>query len=537
MKSLAALGSAFKKIESSIMCFKGFKLLLAWHYVVLFSPLLAGMPDQESSAVFFERQVILYSSIAGAFVVFMLLGKRLRGLLQRKTPYALFVLMGLLAAAATLLAVLSATRLTEGLVMLRVPITAFLGLSEALLMYLWLHFYTRVRMERFHHKLAVDMIAGALMGFLVCNMLPPLSYTLVVLMPCAATLSLVMNWGLLAQGRKAVEVSDLNPPRKVSKRHVLKIILPSIVFAFVFGLLQGDFFAADQPLLMVGNPLSQLGIVLAGLCVLVLSRERFGRCMVDMLHRLALLLFVIGVMGLSVMRNIGPSIVSETAILAGFNLFDFGMLIISMRLAQQLRLGSPFFIDFGRVLVYLGFSFGLAAGFVGALTLAPLIEESSLNVLTAVSAIMIIATVLVSYHDVTKELEAGGGAIIDDTGARSQQVAAMLEPIGRNTAAQPAATGKNGETPQNAPFKRLLEEVARTYRLSPRELEVFMLIAKGRNAEYIQQSLFISHHTAKTHIANIYHKLEVHSVQEMLTLIESFKDPQKPRCAPYAPEY
>ena len=54
--------------------------------------------------------------------------------------------------------------------------------------------------------------------------------------------------------------------------------------------------------------------------------------------------------------------------------------------------------------------------------------------------------------------------------------------------------------------------------------EIFFLIAKGRNAEYVQQKLVISMHTAKTHIANIYHKLGVHSSQEMLSLIETFRE-------------
>ena len=65
--------------------------------------------------------------------------------------------------------------------------------------------------------------------------------------------------------------------------------------------------------------------------------------------------------------------------------------------------------------------------------------------------------------------------------------------------------------------------MARIYKLSPRETEIFLLIAKGRNAEYVQQKLVISTHTAKTHIANIYHKLGVHSSQEMLSLVEDYK--------------
>ena len=41
------------------------------------------------------------------------------------------------------------------------------------------------------------------------------------------------------------------------------------------------------------------------------------------------------------------------------------------------------------------------------------------------------------------------------------------------------------------------------YDLSQREMEVFLCLAKGRNAEYIQQKLFISSNTAKTHIGHI----------------------------------
>ena len=79
---------------------------------------------------------------------------------------------------------------------------------------------------------------------------------------------------------------------------------------------------------------------------------------------------------------------------------------------------------------------------------------------------------------------------------------------------------KRAETP----WRRTCQSIADLYKLSPRETEIFFLIAKGRNAEFVQQKLVISMHTAKTHIANIYHKLGVHSSQEMLSLIETFRE-------------
>ena len=74
-----------------------------------------------------------------------------------------------------------------------------------------------------------------------------------------------------------------------------------------------------------------------------------------------------------------------------------------------------------------------------------------------------------------------------------------------------------------SPWALACETISKLYQLSPRENDVFMLLAKGRNTEYIQKKLVISTHTAKSHIANIYRKLEVHSSQELLDLVEEIR--------------
>ena len=64
------------------------------------------------------------------------------------------------------------------------------------------------------------------------------------------------------------------------------------------------------------------------------------------------------------------------------------------------------------------------------------------------------------------------------------------------------------------------EAVAKRYDLSNRQKEVLVMLAKGRNAEYITEKLVISSHTAKAHIYNIYQKTGVHSRQELMNLVE-----------------
>jgi DNA-binding NarL/FixJ family response regulator len=76
--------------------------------------------------------------------------------------------------------------------------------------------------------------------------------------------------------------------------------------------------------------------------------------------------------------------------------------------------------------------------------------------------------------------------------------------------------------------ERAVEEVLRAWRtsearggapdqrLSPRELEVFSLLARGLANEVIGARLHISRRTVETHRARIYEKLDVHSVADLI---------------------
>ena len=69
-------------------------------------------------------------------------------------------------------------------------------------------------------------------------------------------------------------------------------------------------------------------------------------------------------------------------------------------------------------------------------------------------------------------------------------------------------------------FRLRCEAVANTYLLSRRESEVLYYLARGYKSASIQQQLYISEGTAKTHIRHIYRKLNVHNQQELILLID-----------------
>ena len=65
-----------------------------------------------------------------------------------------------------------------------------------------------------------------------------------------------------------------------------------------------------------------------------------------------------------------------------------------------------------------------------------------------------------------------------------------------------------------------LVQMKGTYELTNREFEVIEEFAAGRSARAIAERFTLSEHTVKTHLRHAYAKMDVHSRQELLDLIE-----------------
>ena len=87
-----------------------------------------------------------------------------------------------------------------------------------------------------------------------------------------------------------------------------------------------------------------------------------------------------------------------------------------------------------------------------------------------------------------------------------------------------SAPEQTGQRTRGGRFRAKCETVANTYLLSARETEVMFFLAKGHNAAYIQEKLYISEGTAKTHIRHIYRKLDIHTQQELMRMVESAEE-------------
>jgi DNA-binding NarL/FixJ family response regulator len=91
----------------------------------------------------------------------------------------------------------------------------------------------------------------------------------------------------------------------------------------------------------------------------------------------------------------------------------------------------------------------------------------------------------------------------------------------------PVSNYPNKDWVRGNKLQRSCSALAEQYALTGREGEILFLLARGRTAQHIAASLVVAPTTVKTHQRSIYSKLDVHSQQELLTLIEKTIDQQR----------
>lgn len=69
-------------------------------------------------------------------------------------------------------------------------------------------------------------------------------------------------------------------------------------------------------------------------------------------------------------------------------------------------------------------------------------------------------------------------------------------------------------------LERKCSIIAKTKRFTPREADVLPYLARGMSVPFISTKLVVSRNTVDTHVRNIYRKLDIHSRDELIELVE-----------------
>ena len=99
------------------------------------------------------------------------------------------------------------------------------------------------------------------------------------------------------------------------------------------------------------------------------------------------------------------------------------------------------------------------------------------------------------------------------------------------TASAPDSDSPKQDTASSADYEELywsapVTTVAQTYQLTRREQEVLGLLARGHSFSAMEEKLCISHNTMKMHARNIYTKMEVHSRQDVISMVDLIRAKQ-----------
>lgn len=94
------------------------------------------------------------------------------------------------------------------------------------------------------------------------------------------------------------------------------------------------------------------------------------------------------------------------------------------------------------------------------------------------------------------------------------------KPHGEQGAGETADAAGEAVAASDASLEQRCEAIVRRFELSPRESDVLVAFAHGRNVAYLAERLCLSENTIRSHSKSLYTKLGIHSKQELLDLVE-----------------
>ncbi len=267
---------------------------------------------------------------------------------------------------------------------------------------------------------------------------------------------------------------------------------------------------SNDPLAFLGGS-AVFSLVVVGVVFFAIAakvRERFNPTFI---YRLSLPIMVAGFVAISLLLD-SHAAISILIINVGYEFFDILTWVLFADAAHRRRGGGLYVFGLGVAFMFAG----MAVGNVTSHIVDVLVADGSMQAnVVAMAAILCLVIV---------------GFLVLPEGTLTQLTVSLRESRREHEAEARRGTESDGdegpataaETPEAAPgrIERHCAQVARDFGLTPRESEVIVLLAYGRTLSIIARDLHIAQGTARTHIENIYRKLDVHKQQELIDLVE-----------------
>ena len=354
----------------------------------------------------------------------------------------------------------------------------------ACLLMIWIELIAALDRKACATVLVASMALGA-PTYLIMNLLPfPFNIGMLCLCPLASLGILEM----LEHDTNIVMPAfvPLEESRKKTRLTLLfKIVC--VAYGIVFGVGIGATTQFGESNLLLGG-ITLVLITGAGAAWLVL------RTMPDLARRMSSfrLLFPVLIVALIPMSFLqGPAAASCNMLLLGCYVFFEALDIeLALDIARTRKAPRLYLVGLTQACLYIGLLIGHAIGL--AVTSSGVMDYAMLSM--AALALVVLLAVIITF--------------------------APLSPLAEPVIKRSESADADEESDTNDTWQAHCERVAKDAGLSARETEVFMLLAKGRGVEHIQNKLCISGHTVRTHVYNIYRKMGINSREELLDAVE-----------------
>ena len=414
------------------------------------------------------------------------------------------------------------------------------GIGSGFMWLLWGSFYSRIPQDHTEVLAPASAAIAALLTLASSAMSGWVGIAFVASFPIISGMSL--EWALRNAPRKGAD-QNKHHRSEPSAAHALRSMgrtVLGILVACVFVCLSGGFLDAD-PYIRPETPVNQASILVALVFAMALTAVAVvgpRRISISFFYRWMCPALVLGFASVILLPDPFGSIVAFITSISARFAFCLITQMFFARFAESGKATATQSFGWGWIGVHLG-------DFIGVFLLLMLqnFPIGNLggfeNVAAGCIVVLVFATMFVLDDETsfrTQNPSAENAPSIITPSKKSEELTTARpgdnanESIGRNSNAQaeqrtplqdaeePAADQKE-QAGNDASFEETILSISKTFRLTPRETEVFSLLARGRSIPYIRDELVISRETAATHAKHIYAKLDVHSRQELIDLV------------------
>lgn len=374
-----------------------------------------------------------------------------------------------------------------------------MGIGLACMLALWSELLSAFTKGFASKAIAISACIGALLFFIASNM--PVIVGVITL--CVAS---PLSYTVLWLAEKEVPGAPYVPRAESLKRHKLTRPIDALntLYGVVFGVsIYG--LAKEEPSVMLFG-LIALALAAGAAFMIPFLNKNTDRMMHGQVQKIIFPLLVIGLLPLSLMNKY-ITLACLLVIVTAYVCLTLVNLDSLYCLVKRYKTSTLYLVGRGHSPILVGVAAGYLIGYTATVTGVMKADYLSMISLVLVVLLSIFITII-KFDPDHLQIEHSQAEEAQAKRALEEQTREALEELQRAAA------------PEGGRWKAKCAYLAEKHGLSAREFEVFELLAKGRGTSYIQDRLYISPHTVKTHTYKIYKKLDVSSREELLTLIE-----------------